>query len=65
MPSCSPHNNPANFIDTPTVGGRIRTTCRVCGCFIGYRDPDRQQAPSLAREPPTLSADKIAPWPAD
>jgi hypothetical protein len=30
-------SNPRNFIDTPTKDGRIRTTCKVCGDFIGYR----------------------------
>lgn len=38
-PTCRPHNNPANYIDTPAPGrpGWIRTTCRVCGRFVGYR----------------------------
>ncbi|KLU05885.1 hypothetical protein RISK_002517 [Rhodopirellula islandica] len=38
-PNCRPHNNPDNYIDTPAQGrpGWIRSTCRVCGCFIGYR----------------------------
>lgn len=34
---CVRHNNMANYIDVPASGGRIRTTCRVCGRFIGYR----------------------------
>jgi len=35
--SCSPHNNMANYLDGPSRNGRIRSTCRACGRFIGYR----------------------------
>lgn len=37
--SCRPHNNPNNYIDTPATNrpGWIRSTCRVCGRFVGYR----------------------------
>ena len=37
--SCQPHNNPENYIDVPAPNrpGWIRTTCRVCSRFIGYR----------------------------
>jgi hypothetical protein len=36
---CSPHNKPANYIDeaAPNRPGWIRSTCRECGAFIGYR----------------------------
>lgn len=38
-PNCRPHSNPDNYIDAPAPGrpGWIRSTCRVCGCFVGYR----------------------------
>ena len=36
---CSPHNEPENYIDESVEQrpGWIRTKCRVCGKFIGYR----------------------------
>lgn len=38
-PVCRPHNSPANYIDSPAPNrpGWIRSTCRVCGKFVGYR----------------------------
>jgi hypothetical protein len=37
--SCSPHNDATNYIDKPDPyrHGWIKTTCRQCGKFIGYR----------------------------
>lgn len=37
--TCSPHNNVAHFVDAadPHRSDWIRTTCRECGKFIGYR----------------------------
>jgi hypothetical protein len=41
-PNCNPHNNPDNHIDTPDDRrpGWIRSKCRVCGRFVGYRRGD-------------------------
>ncbi|QDV57202.1 hypothetical protein [Rosistilla oblonga] len=37
---CRPHNNPENYIKVPDDQRRgwVRSTCKLCGCFIGYRD---------------------------
>lgn len=41
---CTPHNNFTNYVDEPAPGrhGWTRTTCRVCGRFIGYRERSRR-----------------------
>lgn len=35
MPNCC--HNPANQIDATPKAGRIRSTCRQCGKWLGYR----------------------------
>lgn len=42
-PNCNPHNNPDNYIDVPDDRrpGWVRSTCKLCGCFVGYRDTTR------------------------
>ncbi len=36
---CGQHINPNDWSDEPTLErpGWIRTTCKLCGAFIGYR----------------------------
>ncbi|ADB19098.1 hypothetical protein Psta_4454 [Pirellula staleyi DSM 6068] len=31
------HVDTCNWLDHPAKDGQIRTTCRQCGCFLGYR----------------------------
>ena len=40
---CRPHNNPDNYIDVPDDRrpGWVRSKCKLCGCFVGYRDTNR------------------------
>jgi len=39
---CAPHNNPSHYVDQPVEGraGWIRSACKKCGKFIGYRRHD-------------------------
>ena len=41
---CRPHNNPSNYIDLPDIRrpGWVRTTCKLCNCFVGYRYTDNR-----------------------
>lgn len=34
---CCRHGDTTNHVDVVTDEGRIRTTCRVCGRFFGYK----------------------------
>lgn len=38
-PRCLQHNNPKDWLDEPATArpGWIRSTCRRCGAFVGYR----------------------------
>jgi hypothetical protein len=38
MTCTADHKEPANWLDTSMPGGKIRTVCKECGRFIGYRD---------------------------
>ncbi|HVA50160.1 MAG TPA: hypothetical protein VNH11_27590 [Pirellulales bacterium] len=49
---CSPHNNPANYLDGPAPGGMVRSTCKICGRFIGYRPRPARSRKSASRAGP-------------
>lgn len=40
-PRCKPQCYPRDWLDAPAVKGNIRTICRLCGTFIGYRPVER------------------------
>lgn len=50
---CLTHTDPADYLDEPASNrpGYIRTVCRRCGCFLGYRpaEPEKRRRTGKAR----------------
>jgi hypothetical protein len=40
--ACSPHNNPENHREVEK-NGRVAVFCKVCGKFIGYKNPSEKR----------------------
>jgi hypothetical protein len=52
---CMVHIDERRWLDEPATGrpGYVRTTCRDCGAFIGYRQTDYQESNQLLDQLPT------------
>jgi hypothetical protein len=47
---CRPACKREDWRDSQPANGLVRTSCGVCGTFIGYRPVDRKQATKLDTE---------------
>ena len=55
--TCSPHNNPANYVERKQPSGKVKVFCKQCGGYIGDKRAAGKQAGVIGAVEPMNTED--------